>query len=203
MTMTNQLEEPDSWAVIANLDLEQEIEEEQQRFLFLAAVALSFLESYYAQNSKPVRSAKGENQQLDWNDHVTQLLHENRFHHEYRMSLQAFNHLLELLRSSFTVNVVKSNASSGLYSTNRHIYPELILAIGLCWLAGRKLIDIHHVYGVSYPSLYAITQTFLDAVDSCPALSIQFPATNKEKQTVMNGFLEKTSSNYFVDVLAL
>jgi len=58
----------------------------------------------------------------------------------------------------------------------------LLLDIGLCWLAGGKLIDIHHdVYGVLYPSVYAITQTFLDAVNSCPALSIKFPATNKEK----------------------
>ena len=34
-TMTNRLEEPDSWAVIDNLDLEQEIEAEQQSFCFL------------------------------------------------------------------------------------------------------------------------------------------------------------------------
>ena len=101
------------------------------------------------------------------------------------MSLQAFNHLLELLRPSITVNVVKSNASSGLYCSNKHIYPELILAIGLRWLAGGNLIDIRHVYGVSYPSAYAaITKTFLDAVNSCTALSIKFPTTNKEKQTV-------------------
>ena len=38
MTMTNRLEGPDSWDVIDNLD----IEEEQQCFLLIAAVALSF-----------------------------------------------------------------------------------------------------------------------------------------------------------------
>ena len=120
------------------------------------------------------------------------------------MSLEAFNNqLLELLRLSITVYVVKSNASSILYSSNQHIYPELILAIVLRWLSGRKLIDIRHVYGVSYPSVYAITKAFLDAVNSCTALSIKLPTTNKEKQTVMNGFLEKASSNYFVDALVL
>ena len=165
-TMTNRPEEPDSWDVIDNLD----IEAEQQSFLLIAAVALSFLESY-ERNSKPVRIPKWEHQQIDWNEHVTKLLHENRFHREYRMSLEAFNQLLELLRPSITVNVVKSNASSGLYSSNQHIYPELILAIGLRWLAGGNLIDICHVYGVSYPSVYAITKTFLDAVNSCTALS--------------------------------
>jgi hypothetical protein len=82
------------------------------------------------------------------------------------MSLEAFNQLLELLRPSITVDVVKSNASSGLYSSNQPIYPELILGIGLRWLAGGNLIEICHVYGVSYPSVYAsITKTFLDAVN--------------------------------------
>ena len=134
--MTNRPEEPDSWAVIDNLD----IEVEQQSFLFIAAVALSFLESY-EQNSKPVRIPKWEHQRIDWNEHVTKLLHENIFHHEYRMSLETFNQLLELLQPSITVNVVKSNASSGLYSSNQYIYPELILvAIGLCWLASGNLI---------------------------------------------------------------
>jgi hypothetical protein len=68
----------------------------------------------------------------------------------------------------------------------------LILAIGLCWLAGGNLITFVMVYGVSYPSVYVITKTFLDAVNSCTALSIKIPTTNKEKQAVMNGFLEKS-----------
>jgi len=41
-TMTNRPEGPDSWDFIDNLD----IEAEQQSFLLIAAVALSFLESY-------------------------------------------------------------------------------------------------------------------------------------------------------------
>ena len=41
-TMRNRPEESDSWDVIDNLD----IEAEQQSFLLIAAVALSFLESY-------------------------------------------------------------------------------------------------------------------------------------------------------------
>ena len=125
--------------------------------MFIAAAALSSLESY-EQNSKPVQIPKWEHQQIEWNEHVTKLLHENRFHREYHMSLEAFNQLLELLRPSITANVVKSNASSGLYSSNQHIYPDLILAIVLRWLSGRKLIDIRHFYGVSYPSVYAITK---------------------------------------------
>ena len=91
MTTTTRPEEPESWDVIDNLDKEAE----QQSFLFFAAVTLSFLESY-ERNSKPVRIPKWE-QRIVWNEHVKKLLHENRFHREYRMSLEAFNQLLELL----------------------------------------------------------------------------------------------------------
>jgi hypothetical protein len=52
----------------------------------------------------------------DWDEHVTKLLHENRFHHEYRMSLEAFNQLLELLRSSITVSAVKSKMQVLVYT---------------------------------------------------------------------------------------
>jgi hypothetical protein len=96
-----------SWDFVDNLD----IEAEKQRVSLIAVVALSFLESY-ERNLKPVRIPKWEHQRIDWNEHVTKLLHEKRFHREYRMSLEAFNQLLELLRPSITVYVVKSNASS-------------------------------------------------------------------------------------------
>jgi hypothetical protein len=75
MKMTNRLVEPDSWAVIDTLDSEQEIHD-QQRFLLLAAVALSFwnhpMDETQSQcnqqnvsinsDSKPVQSAKCEHQ---------------------------------------------------------------------------------------------------------------------------------------------
>ena len=76
-TMKNRMEEPDSWAVIDNLDLEQEIEAEQQRFLFLAAVALLF----WSHTMHEIRSQCDQQNNgsisdlLDWNDHVTKLLH--------------------------------------------------------------------------------------------------------------------------------
>ena len=120
--MTNRPEEPDSWDVIDNLD----IEAEQQSFLLIAAVALSFLESY-ERNSKPVRIPKWEHQRIDWNEHVTKLLHENRFHREYRMSLEAFNQLLELLRPSIT-SFVDEKFCRGLS----------VFMTQTCWKSGPK-----------------------------------------------------------------
>jgi hypothetical protein len=73
----------------------------------------------------------------------------------------------------------------------------LILTIGIRWPAGGNLIDICHLCGISYLSVFAITKTFLDAVKSCTALSIKFPSTNKEKQTLMNGFLENSEQQLF------
>ena len=140
---------------------------------------------------------------MDWNYHVTKLLHENRrFHREYYISLQAFNRLLELLRPSITVDAVKSNASSGLFGTNRHIYPKVILTVSLCWLAGSNLIDSHSSHLWSLSSI-CLCQMFLDAANSCPVLSIEFPVSNKEKKAVMNGFHEKASIIYFVHALVL
>ena len=97
--MKNRLEEPPgSWDVIDNRDLEVE----QQCFLFIAAVALSFLESY-ERDSKPVRIPKWGHQRIEWNEHVTKLLHK-KIHREYCMTLEAFNQLLEFFRPSVTVN---------------------------------------------------------------------------------------------------
>ena len=46
--------------------------------------------------------------------------------------------------------------------------------------------------------LFMPSLKFLDAVNSCTALSIKSPTTtNKEKQTAMNGFLEKSEQKLF------
>ena len=114
----------------------------------------------------------------------------------FKLSITNWNYFD--LPSQFILSSQMQVLACSSYISNQHIYPELILAIKLRWLAGGNLIDICHVYGVSFPSVYAITKTFLDAVNSCTALSIKFPTTNKEKQqTVMNGFIEKSEQQLF------
>jgi hypothetical protein len=51
---------------------------------------------------------------------------------KYRMSFDAFNTLLELLRIMITPNLFKASNLC-----DEPIYPEMVMAIGLRWLGGR------------------------------------------------------------------
>ena len=46
------------------------------------------------------RSAHWEHRHMDWQEHVDQLTHEGKFGNEYRMSLSAFQQLVETLAPS-------------------------------------------------------------------------------------------------------
>ena len=61
---------------------------------------------------------------INWEDHVTQLLYENCFMVEYRISLAGFNHLIEILRLQLERNVSRSCSS-------QPIHVEHIVGIGL------------------------------------------------------------------------
>jgi hypothetical protein len=101
---------------------------------------------------------------------VVKLLHENAFDRKYHMSYDAFNILLELLRPDITCNIVKS-----MNSCNEPIFPELVLATGLRWLAGGSYLDQKDVYSYSQSSYYRIQDIFIDAVLTCDDLDIRFP----------------------------
>jgi hypothetical protein len=83
----------------------------------------------------------------------SKLLHESRLHGDYCMSFQAFNQppptgTTPTFHHSWCYKI---NTSSCIYRTTQHLcYPELILTIGLFWLARGNLIDIHLVCGMSF-----------------------------------------------------
>jgi hypothetical protein len=119
---------------------------------------------------KEERNFRWEHERLNWNEHVVKLLHENAFDQKYHMSYDAFNILLELLRPDITCNIVKS-----MNSCNEPIFPELVLATGLRWLAGGSYLDQKDVYSYSQSSYYRIQDIFIDAVLTCDDLDICFP----------------------------
>jgi hypothetical protein len=119
---------------------------------------------------KEERNFRWEHERLNWNEHVVKLLHENAFDRKYHMSYDAFNILLELLRPDITCNIVKS-----MNSCNEPIFPELVLATGLRWLAGGSYLDQKDVYSYSQSSYYRIQDIFIDAVLTCDDLDIRFP----------------------------
>ena len=132
-------------------------------------------------------------------------LSENRFHCEYHMSFQVFNHWLELLWHSITVsNAVKSNASSSIYSTNQHIYLKLILAIVLCLLVnGGEKPHCHLPWCPwSFSSIYLCNHSNVPwCCELPPAENYQLDSlqqtTNRQKQAMMNEFLEKSEQQLF------
>ena len=92
---------------------------------------------------KEHRNIRVGRKRLSWNEHVSLLLHEDLFTRTYRMSYDAFNTLLELLRPSISCDLIKSKNC-----TPEPIYPELVMAIGLQWLAGGSYLDIKTCYGM-------------------------------------------------------
>jgi hypothetical protein len=79
-----------------------------------------------------------------------------------------------------------------LNSCPEPIFPELVLASGLPWLAGGSYLDQHHVYGFSRSSYYRVQDVFLDPVLNCDALAIKFPDTAEELESVPVQFEAKS-----------
>ena len=62
------------------------------------------------------------------------------------MSLEAFQKLLEILRPAISVDLLKSRNSM---PDSEPIFPELVMHIGLRWLAGGAYTDIRDTTRIS------------------------------------------------------
>ena len=70
-------------------------------------------------------------------------------------------------------------------------FPELVVAIGIRWLAGGSYIDIRHEYGCRVPSIYRFRDLFLGAVHASGDLEIVFPETREDILKVASNFKSK------------
>ena len=61
------------------------------------------------------------------------------------------------------------------------VHPELVVAIGIQWLAGGSCIDICNAYGCSVPSIHRFRDLILDEVLACRDFEIVFPETREEE----------------------
>jgi hypothetical protein len=93
---------------------------------------------------------------FSWESHVEQLLHEDLFQKEYRMSLPAF----EVLRAYLWVKLKRRANRNTLI---REITVEMIIGTGLRYLAGEKLSDIRHIFKMSQAEAYNSVGCFIDA----------------------------------------
>jgi hypothetical protein len=129
-------------------------------------------------------------ERLDWDAYVRKLNHRKEFQKTFRMEESSFNLLCTLLRPSITVDVTRARASGA-----EPICPELVMAIGLRWLAGGQWADICNSFCVSKASMYRIRNLFLDAVMDCDALAIKFPETVDELTDQALRFASKSSAD--------
>ena len=104
---------------------------------------------------------------------LKKLCHQGKFHTRFRMSETAFNELVELLRPALQRVVYNSRSKEP-------IFVELIVAIGLRWLAGGSYQEIEDVFGVSTTEAYRSRNKFIDALLNCDQLQIRLPTTVTE-----------------------
>jgi hypothetical protein len=133
------------------------------------------------------RNFKWDHCRDEWKNHVDKLLHEGLFDRTCRMSFEAFGKLADMLRDKLTCNSVKSNASCG-GTTGLPIFPELVMAISIRWLAGGSYLDIKNAYKCSAASIYRCRNIFMHAVNATTELAIRFPETVEELDKAVIAF---------------
>ena len=137
-----------------------------------------------------LRIPKWRHNRLNWNEHVQKLQHEGTFNRMYRMSLESFNKLVDLLREEITVDFAKSSNST---RGNEPIFPELVVAAGLLahGMNCNHLL-VKEVVGCSKSSIDRVVEMFRLAVLGCSELDIKLPTTEQELQAAADGFDRKS-----------
>ncbi len=77
--------------------------------------------------------------------------------------------------------------------------PELIMAIGIRWLAGGSYVNIRHVYRCSsVASIFRFKDLFMEAVLNCHELEIVFPDTDEELSSTESKFSDNSAERTMV-----
>ncbi|KAI2496037.1 nuclease [Fragilaria crotonensis] len=166
-------------------------DEDLMDLLFLYHVTDAILPD---EHDRRQRKHKWIHKRLNWAEHE-KLHHEQAFDRTYRMSFEAFSTLLDLLRDDLTT--MTATQHGGNHDTDP-VEPELIMAIGIRWLAGGSYVDIRHVYGCSVPSVYRLRDMFLDAVLNCKALDNVFPDTDEDLKSTALKFANNSSERVMI-----
>jgi hypothetical protein len=114
--------------------------------------------------------------------HVESLHHENLFHVKYRMSLDSFNKLLNLLCPTMQLND-KYAAMTGM----EPICCEIMLHCTIRFLLGGSYHDIHATVSISKPSFYHLVWHTIDCINKLEALDVQLPSID-QLNSIRDGF---------------
>lgn len=147
----------------------------------------------FSQNKK-ARHVKWSHERVDWTEYVQKLHHTRSFETKMRMPYDAFQELVTLLRPRITVDEQKARAGG---AGSDPIYPEMVCAIGLRFLAGEMERSLDDVFGLSLGSTHRIINKFLIAVNECKELEIKLPETTEELKNAADGWHKLSSAGGF------
>jgi hypothetical protein len=124
-----------------------------------------------------------EVQRANWAELRDGLLRRGLFQRFYRMDVESFELLLELLRADMEVSTeLASRTSVG------PILPEIRLHCLIRFLAGGSYLDICERVGISTASFYQIVWETCDTIMACEDLEVKFPVTQQELQEAALAF---------------
>jgi hypothetical protein len=104
------------------------------------------------------------------------------------MSNESFDKLVSHLWPDIEVDIVKARNRC-----NQEIYPEIFVAICICYLRGGSYDDISNCYGVNIGGYYYSHNKFLDSILQCEALAINMPANENEWEDIRKLFEAKST----------
>ncbi len=126
---------------------------------------------------KQTRKKKWKYKRINWKKSLETMDYIGGFVARYRMTEDSFYKLVDILRPAISFDEKQSLRSTG---GNSPITPEMIVAVGLRYLAGEKKISLSDIFGMSRHSVERVINRFLDAVDREPRLRTQLPSTPEE-----------------------
>lgn len=128
---------------------------------------------------------------LNWQQHVRLLVAEKNFERYYRMSLESFEKLVDLVRPTITFDEDMSIRSSG--GTAAYISAEIVMHCLIRYLAGGSYLDIRLVGTISIPSFYRCLHIGVRAISQCQALTIRFETDDTSLKNRQNLFRDLSS----------
>ncbi|KAF4138612.1 DDE superfamily endonuclease [Phytophthora infestans] len=141
----------------------------------LALLAVAIVDEDGSRQEQFVRS------RLLWTLEKERLLREGQFSRCFRMSPGAFDKLCRMVSLELCLNPRTWKYRGAITVTNR-------LQMLLRYMAGGAVIDIRRIGGVSLPSFYRVLYDTSRAIVALTELSIRFPMSSTERESIARGF---------------
>jgi hypothetical protein len=103
------------------------------RFLKQQQTKAVLLMKVILKDSASTRNPKWNSYRIIWEEYLLQMTHQDEFEETFRMSFPTFQKLVKLLRKDLLVDTLQAHRSTQGFG---EIYPEMIVAFSLRWLAG-------------------------------------------------------------------